>query len=227
MNIKERLAAMSSSSFLDFNAKLIPNISKEYMLGIKTPELRALARELIKSGEAEEFLRDVPHIYFEENQLHAFVLSEITDFDKALCEVKHFLPYIDNWATCDQLSVKAFAKHPDKLLPEALKWLSSEHVYTARFGIGILMRYFLDERFDTRYLDAVAEIKSEEYYLNMMSAWYFATALAKQWKDTVPYFETKRLTAWVHNKAIRKGIESYRISDEHKAILRKLTVKCK
>lgn len=178
MNIRKQLELLADSQFHDFNAKLIPNINKDTVLGVKTPQLKKLAKELIKSGEYQNFLRTLPHDCFEENQLHAFIISEIKDFDMAVLQLEHFLPYIDNWATCDQLVMKAAAKAPEKMLGRIDVWLQSENTYTVRFAIGFLMRYFLDARFDEKYLEKVADIEGDEYYVNMMSAWYFATALA-------------------------------------------------
>ncbi len=227
MDLYKRLIALQAPAFRDFNAKLIPNIEKGTVLGVKTPELKLLAKELIKNGEAEEFLARLPHQYFEENQIHAFLISEIKDWDKAIAELERFLPYVDNWATCDQMILKVIAKDPERILDKAEEWIHSDHVYTIRFGIGLLMRYFLDEGFREEYLEKVAAIKSEEYYVNMMSAWYFATALAKQYEATLPYFTDNRLDKWVHNKSISKARESYRVSNEHKEILKLLIRKDK
>ncbi len=224
-DIRASIFALADEKFRDFNAKLIPNIDKSRVIGVKTPELRSLAKELIKSGDADGFLRRLPHEYFEENQLHAFILSEMRDFDTALFEVERFLPHIDNWATCDQLIVKAFAKEPERLSAKTDEWLASSHTYTVRFAVGLLMRYFLDERFEEKYLDRVAAIKRDEYYINMMLAWYFATAAAKQYEAVYPYFSERRLPTWVHNKAIGKSCESFRVTDAHKSELRKLTIR--
>ncbi len=222
IDIYARIFALADEKFRDFNAKLIPSVDKSRVIGVKTPELRSLAKELIKSGEADGFLRRLPHGYFEEDQLHAFILSEIRDIDTAIAEVERFLPYIDNWATCDQLIVKAFAKAPECLLKKLDEWLASGHTYTVRFAVGLLMRYFLDDRFEEKYLDRVAAIVSDEYYVNMMLAWYFATAAAKQYASVYPYFAEHRLPKWVHNKAIGKSCESFRVTDAHKSELRKL-----
>ncbi len=221
-DIKEKLFSMSDNTFRDFNARLIPNISKDTVIGVKTPHLRALAKEMYRSGECGEFLSLLPHEYFEENQLHAFIISEISDHGTALVELERFLPFIDNWATCDQLVMKAFKKSPEKILPKINGWLAAPHAYTVRFAIGHLMRYFLDSRFDRCYSDAVASIKSDDYYVNMMCAWYFATALAKQYDHIISYFEDNSLPHWVHNKAIQKARESYRVPIEHKEELLKL-----
>ena len=174
-----------------------------------------------------EFLHSVPHKYFDENQLHAFILAEIKDFGVCLEEVKSFLPYIDNWATCDQLSPKVFKKYCKELLTHIKEWIRSDKTYTVRFGIGMLMEHFLDEDFTPAYPEMVAEIRSEEYYINMMTAWYFATALAKQYEQVIPFIENKKLDDWTHNKAIQKAVESYRITDDQKVYLKGLKIKCK
>ena len=231
--LQERLKALSDTGYAEFQRKLIPTVSPERIVGVRTPVLRSLAKEMLKSGEADAFIAILPHPTFEENQLHAFILSELKDFQCCLREVVRFLPYIDNWATCDQLSPKCFRRHTTELLPcivernersEAKGWLQSEHEYTVRFGIGMLMQHFLDEKFSVEYADMVAAIQSEEYYVNMMIAWYFATALAKQYEAVLPYIEEKRLAPWVHNKAIQKSVESYRITPEQKEYLRTLKV---
>ena len=187
---------------------------------MRTPELRSLVRKL--RGISNDFINNLPHKYFEENQLHAFIISDIRDFDSAVSAVDSFLPFVDNWATCDQMSPRVFAKNIDKLLPYIKKWIKSKHTYTVRFGVLCLMRYFLDDGFDTKYADMVANIKSDEYYINMMRAWYFATACAKQWTHILPYFKNGALDTWTHNRAIQKAIESYRVLDVNKAILRNL-----
>jgi len=219
MTIQERLFLMQDEKYRDFNAKLIPNVNKETVIGVRTPELRKFARELAKSDEVSVFLKSLPHQYFEENQLHSFLISEIKDYDTIITELEKFLPYIDNWATCDQLSPKIFKKYPNRLITEITKWLVSDKTYTIRFGIGMLMRWYLDGHFKPEYLNLVAEIRSEEYYINMMRAWYFATALAKQYNDTIRIIEENRLDVWTHNKTIQKAKESYRIDDERKIYL--------
>ncbi len=219
---QEKLFDYQDLTFRDFNMKLIPNIDKNTVIGVKTQCLKSLAKEIIKSGDFKAFLQELPHRYFEENQLHSFVISKIKDFETAITELERFLPYVDNWATCDQLILKAIAENPEKILPYIEKWIQSEKTYTVRFAIGLLMRYFLDERFENKYLSMAASVKSEEYYINMMSAWYFATALAKQYEKTLPYFEKKLLPVWVHKKAIQKARESRRVTDEHKEVLKAL-----
>ncbi len=222
--IQKRLISLSDESFRDFNARLMPTVDKNTVIGVKTPLIKAMAKEIFKSREYKEFLSELPHKYFEENQLHAFIVSQIKDFDDALFELERFLPYIDNWATCDQLVMNAFSKSPERILPSIDKWLKSSRTYTIRFAIGQLMRYFLDERFSLEYSDRVAAVISGEYYVNMMSAWYFTTALAKQYDAALPYFKEGRLSAWVHNKAIQKARESYRVTDARKEELLKLKI---
>ena len=223
--IQQELFALQYKVYRDFQSKLIPNVNPETVIGVRTPELRAFAKALVKKGEEVEFLGALPHQYFDENQLHAFILSEIKDYDRCMQETERFLPFIDNWATCDQLSPKVFKKHRQKLLPHIEKWIASEEVYTVRFAIGALMRYFLDDDFDLAYPELVAAVRSEEYYVNMMIAWYFATALAKQYESILPYFETQRLDDWTHNKAIQKAVESRRITMQQKEYLKNLKAK--
>ncbi|MBP5282609.1 MAG: DNA alkylation repair protein [Lachnospiraceae bacterium] len=224
--IGEELFQLQDKEYAVMQAKIIPTVAPERIIGVRTPALRDMAKELAKKQENEvsEFLKALPHKYFDEDQLHAFVISLEKDFDKCVAEVEAFLPYVDNWATCDQMSPKAFKKAPEKLLPYIQKWLGSDKVYTVRFAIGMLMQHFLDEKFSIEYADWVAAIRSEEYYVNMMIAWYFATALAKQYKAVLPYIEEKRLAPWVHNKAIQKSVESYRITPEQKEYLKTLKV---
>ncbi len=225
MCIVKELFKLRDLIFRDFNAKLIPNIDNEAFIGVKTPQLRQFAKEIYKNGEYKDFITALPHKYFEENQLHAFIISQIADFDMAIFELERFLPYVDNWATCDQLIMKAIAKNPEKILDKIDLWLENDKTYTVRFAIGLLMRYFLNERFDKKYLQKVSAVKSDEYYINMMIAWYFATALAKQWEDSIKYIEEKRLDTWVHNKTIQKANESLRITEKHKTFLKELVRK--
>lgn len=215
---------LQDKDYAEFQAKLIPTVRADAIIGVRTPALRAFARRLCKDEGITAFLRNLPHEYFEENQLHAFVISLEKDFEKCAAEVEAFLPFVDNWATCDQLSPKAFKKEPERLLPYIKSWLKSDKVYTVRFAIGMLMEHFLDERFDAKYTDMVAAVRSDEYYINMMIAWYFATALAKQYDAILPYIEGKKLDDWTHNKAIQKSVESYRITAEQKAYLKTLRV---
>jgi len=220
--IISKLFALQDQAYADFQSKLLPTVQRETIIGVRTPDLRKMAKQICKTPVAQEFLHSLPHRYFDENQLHAFILSEEKDFDRCLEELELFLPYVDNWATCDQLSPKCFKKYPQELLPHIRKWMKSKHTYTKRFGIGMLMRYYLDEEFKPEYLEWVASIKSDEYYIRMMQAWFFATALAKQLDATLPYIEQHRLHPWTHNKAIQKAVESFRITDEQKALLKTL-----
>ena len=225
MNIREMLLSLQDGKFAAFQARLIPNVAPERILGVRTPELRKLAKQLRGSSDAEAFLNTLPHEFFEENNLHAVLLCGIKDFERCVQAVEDFLPYVDNWATCDQLRPKAFARNRQALLPRIRSWLDSDRTYTQRFGIGMLMSHFLDEDFRDVYLSWVSDIHSAEYYVNMMIAWYFATALAKQYKAALPYIEERRLDPWVHNKTIQKALESYRVSEEHKACLKTLKSK--
>ena len=219
------LFRLQDKKYAAFQAKLIPTVETDRIIGVRTPELRAFAKKLVKDEDIASFLASLPHQYFDENQLHAFVISLEKDFDKCVAEVEAFLPFIDNWATCDQLSPKAFKKEPEKLLPYIDTWIRSDKVYTVRFAIGMLMQHFLGKRFNPKYADMVAAVRSEEYYINMMIAWYFATALAKQYASILPYLEGKKLDDWTHNKAIQKSVESNRITMEQKAYLKTLKVR--
>ena len=220
--IRAELFRLQDTKYRDFQYKLIPTADPETVIGVRTPELRKYAKQLWKEGDVSGFLEDLPHSYFDENQLHAFIISEIKDYDRCIEEVNRFLPYVDNWATCDQLSPKVFGKHRDELLEHIRVWLKSDQTYTVRFGIGMLMQHFLGDRFEITYPEMVAGIRSEEYYINMMIAWYFATALAKQYDRIIPFIENRRLDRWTHNKAIQKSVESYRITPEQKEYLRSL-----
>lgn len=222
--IKEELLSLQDAAYRDFQGALIPTVPREKMIGVRTPALRAMAKRLIRRPDLEKFLSELPHATFEENQLHAFLIAEVKDFDRCLYEVDRFLPYVDNWATCDQMSPKALKKNKGELLVAVERWLNSDKVYTLRFAIGMLMAHFSDEGFDPRYLSMVAAVRSEEYYVKMMVAWYFATALAKRYEQTIPYLEERRLDPWTHNKTIRKAIESYRVPPERKTYLRSLTI---
>ncbi len=221
-DILKTLYSMADAAYGDFGAKLIPNISRDCFIGVRTPALRKFAKDLIKSGEYKGFILHLPHKYFEENQLHAFILSEIKDFDILIKELSRFLPYIDNWATCDQLNPKIFKKNLDLLYRYVSKWIKSKEVYTVRFAIKVLMQYWLDDKFDEKYADMVANIKTDEYYINMMRAWYFATAAAKQFDRILPYFKLNVLDEWTRNHAIQKSLESYRVPNKNKEILRGL-----
>ncbi len=221
-SVQADLFEMQDLKYKEFHSKLMPTIEPDKVIGIRTPALRKYAKDFAKTKEAKEFIRVLPHTYYEENNLHGFIIEGIKDYDRGIEELERFLPYVDNWATCDLMRPKVFKKHLPELLEQIKLWLNSEHTYTIRFGIEMLMTYYLDEHFAPEYLEMVAEVRSEEYYVNMMIAWYFATALAKQYVNTLPYIENKRLDKWTHNKAIQKAIESYRVSDEQKGYLRTL-----
>lgn len=223
--IREKLVSMADEKYRSFHLPLIPSADPESVIGIRSPKLRQYAKELCVREDMGFFLDDLPHRFYEENNLHAFVIEREKDFSRCVEFVDRFLPHIDNWATCDCLSPKVFKKHPDELLKKAREWISSSHTYTIRFGIKCLMSFFLDEHFSPEILSIVADIKSDEYYVNMMRAWFFATALAKQYDSTLPLLTGNRLDVWTHNKTIRKAIESYRITNEQKSLLRTLTVK--
>lgn len=220
MTIEERLFALHDEKYAAFTAKLIPNVNPDCIIGVRAPQMRQLARELKGTHEADVFLSVLPHRYLEENGLHAALLEGVKDFDAAICEVERFLPYVDNWGTCDTLSPRVFAKHTDELLPHICRWMAARHEYTVRFGIGMLMRYYLDIHFREEYLQWVASIDREEYYIKMIEAWYFATALAKQWDATLPVIAG--LPDWVRRKSIQKACESYRVPQAHKDVLRGL-----
>lgn len=223
--IRKHLFTLQDAKYRDFSAGLNPEIGKETVIGVRTPALRQYAKELLKSGGYEDFLEELPHRYFDENQLHAFLISGMKDYDVCMRELNKFLPYVDNWATCDQMSPKIFKKHKAELLKEINRWLKSQKTYTIRFATGMLMEHFLDGDFKPEYPERVAGIRSEEYYVNMMTAWYFATALAKQYDAVIHFIEEKKLDPWTHNKTIQKAVESYRISDERKEYLRTLKIK--
>ena len=222
MNIQKELFALQDISCGDFQAKLVPNIPRELFIGVRVPEARKLAKRLAKEPEASEFLKDLPHKYYDENILHALLISEMKDYDACIVAIDEFLSYIDNWAVCDILSPKIFKKNRAPLLDKIKEWSASEKTYTCRFGLEILMSYFLDDDFKPDYLDIPASVHSEEYYVRMMIAWFFATALAKQWDTAIKYIEDHRLDTWTHNKAIQKARESRRITPKQKEYLKSL-----
>ena len=222
MTVYERLAACVSERYRDFQSALVPTVPKERILGVKTPDMRAIAKEIRGTAEAGAFLKELPHAYYEEDLVHFFLIAMIRDFDECAGAVEAFLPYVDCWPVCDQSSPKTFSKNHEKLLPLIRKWIASEHVYTVRFGIRMLMNEFLGEDFRPEYPKWVAAVKNEDYYVRMMVAWYFATALAKRYDETVVYIEERRLDPWTHRKAIQKAVESFRVSDEHKEYLKTL-----
>ena len=223
-SIRARLTAQRDEGYAAFAAKLIPTVDPATMIGVRTPVMKKLVKEVRGAPEAEEFLTILPHKYYEENGLHAVLIGDIPAYERAVEAVDAFLPYVDNWAICDSLSPKAFYKHRPELYAYIPVWLASGHTYTVRFGIEMLMSHFLDEAFTPDALERVAAVRSEEYYVNMMIAWFFATALAKQYDAALPYIEQKRLDRWTHNKTIQKAAESYRITDEQKAYLRSLKI---
>ena len=222
MTLYDRLEKVKDEAYRDLQMKLVPNIPPETVVGVRTPEMRAIAKAVYESADRDAFLNDLPHKYYEENLIHFFVIAQIRDFDECIRRTEAFLPYVDCWPVSDQATPKSFRKNHEKLLPYLRNWIASEHVYTARFGIRMLMNEFLDEDFKAEYLDLVASKTGEDYYLKMMIAWYFATALAKRYDETLPYLETRRLDDWTHKKTIQKAVESFRVSDEHKAYLRTL-----
>ena len=220
--ILDDLFSLQDKEYREFNSKLIPNIKKETVIGVRVPVLRKYAKEIKNSYVANDFLNSLPHKYLEENILHALLIENIKTYDDAINALNEFLPFVDNWAVCDIMSIKIFKKHLD-ILPEQLnKWLNSSHPYTIRFAIKMYMTYFLEECFKTSYTTKIAKIQSDEYYVNMMIAWYFATALAKQYDAAIKFLENNKLPLWVHNKTIQKAIESYRIKEEQKEHLRTL-----
>lgn len=225
--IREELFSMQDLSYREFHSRLMPDVEKDTVIGIRVPVLRKYVKELAKDPEIGGFLEDLPHRYYEENNVHGFLIQQMKEYGQCMEELEKFLPYINNWATCDMTSPKVFKKHKEELLEAVRRWIVSDHVYTVRYGIGMLMQHYLDEDFREEYPQMVSEIRSEEYYVNMMIAWYFATALAKQYETILPYIEKQKLDVWTHNKTIQKACESYRITPEQKAYLRTLKVKKK
>ncbi len=224
-DIQKRLFELRDEEYAAFQSKLTPGIAPEMFIGVRVPAVRKLAKEFSKEPGCGEFIAELPHKYYDENMLHGLLISEIKDIDLCFEETDRFLPYVDNWAVCDIMSPKVFKKNKDRLMVKIKEWSASEKVYTCRFGIEMLMSHFLDGDFKKEYLEIPAAVHSKEYYVNMMIAWFFATALAKQWEDTVPFIENKRLDPWVHNKTIQKACESYRITDGQKEYLRSLKIK--
>ena len=222
MSVYERLLSYQDEKYIEFQSKLVPNIDKNTIIGVKTPQMKEIVKEIFGTEEATDFLKVLPHKYYEENLVHFFLIAKIKEFDECVKEVERFLPYIDCWPVCDQGSPMVFKKNHDKLLPLIKKWIKSKHVYTARFGMRMLMNEFLNDDFKEEYLEWVASKNGDDYYLKMMVAWFFATALAKQYDSTIKYIENKRLDPWIQQKTIQKAIESYRVSDEHKEYLKKL-----
>lgn len=223
--LQDKLFALQDKQYAAFQAKLTPGVPEDSFIGIRVPVLRKFAKEFAKEAECEDFLQQLPHQYYDENMLHGLLISQIKDYEDCIRLTDCFLPYVDNWAVCDIMSPKVFAKYKNELLANAKIWSQSSHVYTCRFGIEMLMSHYLDKEFKAEYLEIPASVMSDEYYVKMMVAWFFATALAKQWEATIPYIEQKRLAPWAHNKTIQKAIESYRISSEQKEYLRTLKIK--
>lgn len=221
-DLQKQLFDLQDTTYRDFHSKLMPETDKETIIGIRVPVLRKFAKEFAKKPEAKEFLQQLPHCYYEENNLHMMLIIAIKDYEECLREIESFLPYIDNWATCDMSAPKCFQAHRQELLVHIREWLASGHTYTIRYGIGMLMRLYLGEDFSPEYPEMVSQVSSEEYYVKMMVAWYFATALAMQWDAVIPYLEQRRLPDWTHRRTIQKAIESYRITQEQKDYLRSL-----
>ena len=220
MTVYEQLLKVKDDKYKEFQAKLVPNIDPDTILGVKTPEMRQIAKDIFNSKEKDAFVKDLPHKYYEENLVHFFIISMIKDFDECIREVETFLPYVDCWPVSDQATPRSFKKNHAKLLPYIKKWIKSKHLYTSRFGIRMLMNEFLGDEFKDEYAKLVASVKSDEYYLKMMVAWYFATALAKNYDETIKYIEERKLDDWVLKKTIQKAVESYRVTDEHKEYLK-------
>ena len=221
MSVYEMLLDVKDDKYREFQAKLVPNVSPDTIIGVRTPDMRKIAKEVFNSPEKEEFLKELPHKYYEENLVHFFIIAMIKDFDECIEKVEEFLPYVDCWPVSDQATPKSFKKNHAKLLPYIRNWIASDHVYTARFGIRMLMNEFLDDDFKDEYLELVASKEGDDYYLKMMVAWYFATALAKKYDESVKYIEGRKLDDWIHKKAIQKAVESFRVTDEHKEHLKK------
>ena len=227
MDILKELFSLKDEKYKEFHKKLIPNVNSDLIIGVRTPLVKNLAKMVIKEGDDALFLSKLPHKYYEENNLHAFLINEMKDYNKCIKMLDEFLPHVDNWATCDGIRPKCFKNNTDKLIFDIKRWLKSNDEYTIRFGLEMIMVFYLDKNFDEKYLKMASKIKSDKYYINMMIAWLFATSLAKQYEKTLPYLEEKNLPIWVHNKTIQKAIESFRISDDDKKYLRTLKVKIK
>ena len=222
--IQGRLFEVQGVEYQAFQCKLMPTVEPDSVIGVRMPQLRQFAKEIAKREDIGDFLEQLPHQYYEENNLHGLIVEAMKDYDLCIAQLDRFLPYVNNWATCDMMSPKIFKKHLSQLLQPIQRWMAAEDVYMVRFGIGMLMKFYLDDAFEPEYLEWVAAIQSDEYYINMMIAWYFATALAKQYDSTIPFLEKRQLSTWVHNKTIQKAIESYRIKDDRKTYLR--TLRC-
>ena len=223
--LTKELFEMQDIRYRNFHAKLMPTVSKDKIIGIRVPVLRKFSKIFFSDIRSKDFMQQLPHRYYEEDNIHAFLIEQISDFDTCIKELEQFLPCIDNWATCDMLRPKIFKKHPEKLFPYIQKWMKSKHTYTVRFAIGMLLSFYLADSFTPEHLTLVSAIKSDDYYINMMIAWYFATALAFQYEHTLPYITKQKLPVWIHNKTIQKAKESFRISKERKNFLQKFKIK--
>lgn len=223
--IEKRLFEMRDLKYRDFNSRLIPTVDKEKIIGVRTPQLRAFSKELVYRDDVSDFLNNLPHKYYEENNIHGFLIEMIMDYDECIKALNAFLPFVDNWATCDMMRPKIFKKNSQELISQINNWIISDDTYTVRFAIGILNSFYLDDNFKSEYLKAVSDVHSDEYYIKMMIAWFFATALTKQYKFALPYIENRVLDTWIHNKAIQKSCESFRISDDKKRYLKSLKIK--
>lgn len=219
-NLQKKLFEMQDLQYKSFHSKLMPTVNPDKIIGIRVPQLRKFAKDFFKTPEAEEFIKKLPHQYYEEDNLHAFVIEQIKDYDETVYELNRFLPFVDNWATCDMMTPEAFKNNIDRLIVQIDKWIESNHIYEVRFAVNMLMKFYLEENFKEEYLRKVAEIESGEYYIKMVKAWYFATALAKQWDSAVRVIEENRLDVWTHNKTIQKSVESCRITQQQKEYLK-------
>ena len=224
MNIQDELFKLQDLKYKEFHSRLMPNINPDLIIGVRVPDVRRLSKRIIKEGKDSDFLKLLPHKYYEENNLHGFIISQMKDYDTCIKQLDTFLPCVDNWATCDGIRPVSFKKNTDRLIFEIDRWIASDKEYTVRFGLEMLMTFYLDENFDESYLEKASAVTSDKYYVNMMIAWFFATALAKQYEKTIPFIEEKRLSIWVHNKTIQKALESYRVDKDRKSYLRKLKI---
>lgn len=224
MNIQDELFKLQDLKYKEFHSGLMPNINPDLIIGVRVPDVRRLSKRIIKEGKDSDFLKLLPHKYYEENNLHGFIISQMKDYDTCIKQLDTFLPCVDNWATCDGIRPVSFKKNTDRLIFEIDRWIASDKEYTVRFGLEMLMTFYLDENFDESYLEKASAVTSDKYYVNMMIAWFFATALAKQYEKTIPFIEEKRLSIWVHNKTIQKALESYRVDKDRKSYLRKLKI---
>ncbi len=222
--IQDRLFELQDLEYKEFHSKLMPTVCEEKIIGVRVPQLRKFAKELNKLECKTEFLRTLPHKYYEEDNLHAFLIEQIKEFDECISALDNFLLFVDNWATCDMMAPKVLGKSPEKLYEKIEEWARSSHTYTVRFAVVTLMKFFMNERLDEKHLKLISSIKSDEYYINMAIAWYFATALSSNWEIVIPYIEKQKLDKWIHNKTIQKAVESYRITKEQKEYLKTLKI---